>query len=122
VRISDAKKELHAGALSVIAMRESYARLERIPPLIRENKKTNSAEPAMQGSSETPARSGPMCPSMLPPIQAPMMPTIDEIIKPPGIELGTMRSARKAQAAATSKNKIKLKIPIFFLLRESCTQ
>jgi hypothetical protein len=60
----------------------------------------------MQGMIEIPAKSGPKGPNKLPPIQAPTIPTIAEVKKPPGIELGTNLSPSEAQTAATIKNRI----------------
>ena len=48
----------------------------------------------MQGISDTPASDGPIEPIRQPPTQAPIMPTIAEVIKPPGTVFGTSRSAK----------------------------
>jgi hypothetical protein len=77
-----------------------------------DSKNTRSADPKIQGRSDTPARLGPIGPTILPPIQAPMMPTIAEVKKPPGMEPGTSLSAKYAQAAATKRKRIKLRIPM----------
>jgi hypothetical protein len=70
------------------------------------------ADPKMQGIIAIPPKSGPRCPSKLPPIQAPTIPTTADVKNPPGILLGTSFSPNVAQTAATIKNKMNPSIEI----------
>ena len=84
-------------------------------PETSDSRRTSTAEPIKQGTRDTPARSGPKWPMKLPPIQAPMIPTIADVRNPPGRQLGIRRSAKKAQIEATIMKRMKLRIPIIRL-------
>jgi hypothetical protein len=79
---------------------------------------TRITEPIIVGSSDMPSKDGPKVPQRREPIHAPMMPTIADVRKPPGMRPGRKYSAIQAQAAATIRNKIKpiILIKIFNLV------
>lgn len=74
----------------------------------------------MAGSNGIPASDGPTGPIIMAPSQPPITPTITDARKPPGTVPGTRYAAIQAQALATNKYMMNIRISIISLLNRVC--